>query len=390
MAWEMDSSHGPGSPQRVLPKTEHSKVELVSRGQESLPTSCVKQERTELFVTNPELQRPTHIKEEEYETTVTSLLLLTKQESEDKEIPDSKPMKLELHDPASQTCTTREEEKAELKKSGGVFHPKNSGLPKLQAPSQPSAAAGSSPVSREEDETEPEVQEDQHPGDWLAPVEDDEALGESQRRRGFESASRSLSSILGSDSELDDKEGEEDPTWAPADPQTLQDNPDADIPALREASPLWHRKRTSSSRGRGKRGREGGRGGVSSFPEPQKKPKNFSCQECGKAFISRRDRERHIRTHSGEKPFPCPRCDKRFNDSGNMRKHMLIHSGERPHLCPDCGRGFSERGNLSRHRAHIHGSMPKSECEDCGKTYIEKGGLDRHIRSGACSATRKT
>ena len=119
--------------------------------------------------------------------------------------------------------------------------------------------------------------------------------------------------------------------------------------------------------------------------EPKKKPKDCACQECGKAFNPSTTRKGTFTPIAGRSRSTAPAATDASTTVGTCLNTMLIH-----HLWLECGTGISERGNLSRHRAHIHGSMPKSECEDCGKTYIEKGGLDRHIRSGACSATRKT
>lgn len=70
---------------------------------------------------------------------------------------------------------------------------------------------------------------------------------------------------------------------------------------------------------------------------------------------------------AGRSRSPAPAAIDASTTGGTCVNTMLIY-----HLWLECSTGISERGNLSRYRAHIHGSMPKSQCEDCGKTYIEK------------------
>ncbi|KAJ8015576.1 hypothetical protein DPEC_G00027550 [Dallia pectoralis] len=262
-------------------------------------------------------------------------------------------MESEPHVPPSELYTDWEEEKPKLKdESGGVSNPE----PQLFSHHSP---AGSRPDGKKEDETEPAEPNSSGPVNWLAPVEDDEgpdeAPGKCRRRLAFEVARRSLSAMLDSDS--NDKKGNE----------VLQQVPGTNIHSLRFKARAEHHLVK-----------------LKAVSPHQRNPKHFACEMCGKVFISRRDRERHNRMHSGEKPFSCPHCHRSFSDRANMCKHMLIHSGVKPYICPDCGKGFSEKGNLRRHRGMIHGSIPKAHCKDCPKSYVEKSGLDRHIRSGAC------
>ena len=38
-------------------------------------------------------------------------------------------------------------------------------------------------------------------------------------------------------------------------------------------------------------------------------PHNFACPFCSKIMKVKRDMQRHIRTHTGEKPFACTMCN---------------------------------------------------------------------------------
>ncbi|KAK8741848.1 hypothetical protein OTU49_002423 [Cherax quadricarinatus] len=51
-------------------------------------------------------------------------------------------------------------------------------------------------------------------------------------------------------------------------------------------------------------------------------PVRFFCSVCQKGFRSKLDVERHLRTHTGEKPFKCPYCPHRSATKGNLKAHM--------------------------------------------------------------------
>ena len=53
----------------------------------------------------------------------------------------------------------------------------------------------------------------------------------------------------------------------------------------------------------------------------------FVCPVCCKGFRSKVDLERHVRTHTGEKPFQCQYCMHRSATKGNLKAHIRhIHS----------------------------------------------------------------
>ena len=83
--------------------------------------------------------------------------------------------------------------------------------------------------------------------------------------------------------------------------------------------------------------------------------KDYCCRYCGEKFAtsSGGDLEKHLRTHSGERPYQCEHCGKAFKTNSDLKKHLRTHSGERPYQCEHCGKGFTQNSSLKKHlRTH--------------------------------------
>lgn len=72
------------------------------------------------------------------------------------------------------------------------------------------------------------------------------------------------------------------------------------------------------------------------------------CQICGK-LIPKREINKHLRYHTGDKPHVCSICSHGFHRADSLRMHMKIHTGEKPFACQVCDRKFTQKHVLVTH-----------------------------------------
>uniref|UniRef100_A0A8C6TUJ8 C2H2-type domain-containing protein n=1 Tax=Neogobius melanostomus TaxID=47308 RepID=A0A8C6TUJ8_9GOBI len=115
--------------------------------------------------------------------------------------------------------------------------------------------------------------------------------------------------------------------------------------------------------------------------------KKHQCSVCNKRFRGRRDLQRHIRVHTGERPYRCSSCEKAFTCKDTLDVHMRTHTGERPYSCQTCGKTFTQTSHLNSHRRTHTGEKPFA-CPVCEKTFAQKCPPNSHedpLRTDCCA-----
>ncbi|WP_330925777.1 C2H2-type zinc finger protein [Candidatus Sororendozoicomonas aggregata] len=107
-------------------------------------------------------------------------------------------------------------------------------------------------------------------------------------------------------------------------------------------------------------------------------PKEFTCNECGKEFISSAHLKSHKRTHSNERPFVCHACGKSFKRPHHLTRHLREHTGELPFQCDKCNQGFVDSAQLNNHM-HKHAEKKPFLCPLCGCGFARNADLKKHL-----------
>ncbi|XP_035716738.1 zinc finger protein 2 homolog isoform X2 [Folsomia candida] len=107
--------------------------------------------------------------------------------------------------------------------------------------------------------------------------------------------------------------------------------------------------------------------------------KKFSCVKCEKSFCLVENLERHLKLHDLEevKPLVCDICDSRFEDDARLSKHVATHDTKK-FVCDYCGFGCSFRQGLERHVRTHTGEKPE-KCDQCKESFIDKYSLQNHV-----------
>jgi DNA-directed RNA polymerase subunit RPC12/RpoP len=109
--------------------------------------------------------------------------------------------------------------------------------------------------------------------------------------------------------------------------------------------------------------------------------KPFLCEECGKSFSDSSTLRQHRVVHSGERLYRCRFCDKTFGRSSIARAHERITHGRAAAVqCKECGREFASSSSLNRHMQTHTGQRPHT-CRTCGKSFGRLHHLERHMKT---------
>lgn len=81
---------------------------------------------------------------------------------------------------------------------------------------------------------------------------------------------------------------------------------------------------------------------------------HLQCPVCSYSSKCKSHLERHMRTHTGERPFACSFCSFRTIEKENLKTHLRIHTGEKPFACMLCPYRANQKAHVVRHMVSCH------------------------------------
>ncbi|XP_035714996.1 zinc finger protein 195-like [Folsomia candida] len=112
-------------------------------------------------------------------------------------------------------------------------------------------------------------------------------------------------------------------------------------------------------------------------------PVRFKCTFCRNVFKTRSDLERHIGTHTTERPYPCQTCGSRCTSHTTLRAHERTHlerSIRTTFRCQFCPSTFLHNSTKWKHVKASHENR-RYPCNICDKVYMASNDLKRHVIS---------
>ncbi|CAF1459032.1 unnamed protein product [Rotaria sordida] len=119
----------------------------------------------------------------------------------------------------------------------------------------------------------------------------------------------------------------------------------------------------------------------STVSDTGKSMEKLMCSYCNYTTAKKYLLQRHLKSHSTERPHKCAYCDRSFKTTIQLTNHVNTHLGVKPFQCKFCSFSFTTSGELIRHVRYKHTLEKPHRCDECGYATVELSKLRRHIRT---------
>ncbi|CRL01019.1 CLUMA_CG014160, isoform A [Clunio marinus] len=108
----------------------------------------------------------------------------------------------------------------------------------------------------------------------------------------------------------------------------------------------------------------------------------YHCEACERVYLNVLDYNKHVLTHTKNRPFKCELCNKSFAFKQGLDRHSVSHDYEaQPHPCQYCVLRFPSAARLQRHLSSEHAGTRPFPCSKCTKRFMLSHHLYRHMRT---------
>lgn len=112
---------------------------------------------------------------------------------------------------------------------------------------------------------------------------------------------------------------------------------------------------------------------------------NYRCDICNKPFVFKSHLERHVFTHTNERPVQCELCKKTFKDNKSLKVHTIRSHTEytekrKQYQCEICKKSFLFKSHLRAHSG-VHLNVTPFVCEICGTGFSNAGSRKNHMKN---------
>ncbi|GBP42761.1 Zinc finger protein 782 [Eumeta japonica] len=112
-----------------------------------------------------------------------------------------------------------------------------------------------------------------------------------------------------------------------------------------------------------------------------KPPIVYKCHACDKVFDMRYKLSQHTKKdHLMERKHECDVCEMKFFMKKELEKHMVKHSGEKNFTCQVCLKTYARKNTLREHM-RIHANDRRFKCDKCSHAFVQKCAWRSHMRT---------